>query len=149
METVLCRDCGEPIPPDQPARPVRWTIKVRRRLQAVHGFVHAGCRQSGTFTGASGYVSLWAPIGGTDVLPPAACEYCHRLVVLANDKRRRRTVCSPRCAVAVTKSHRKGERQPACSVCGGSLAGRADTAYCSPACRQRAYRLRQKTTRDA
>lgn len=29
-----------------------------------------------------------------------------------------------------------------CQVCGAPMAGRSDRAYCSPACRQRAYRRR-------
>lgn len=56
--------------------------------------------------------------------------------------------CSQRCADRVRRSAARVEREPAdCATCGERFDhGRRDSRYCSPACRQRAYRRRTTPT---
>lgn len=99
-------------------------------------------------------------------LEPEPCAFCGRLV--ANDREtadphkfvrewihwkedgtpRVRTFCSEDCRRSVTRVEAKAKRMKAraarpCQACGETFeAGRSDSAYCSSACRQRAYRKR-------
>lgn len=50
--------------------------------------------------------------------------------------------CSERCEQRVRRARRKVLSSRACHVCKERFTGRADARFCSPACRQLAYRLR-------
>jgi hypothetical protein len=83
---------------------------------------------------------------------PVPCEGCGRPVVnLATGHYRVRTLCSDRCAWTVRNERLKDERiearqQKVCPVCGETFDGsRRDTVTCSPKCRQKAYRQRNRT----
>lgn len=89
-----------------------------------------------------------SPDGKTSALHHGAdgvtstCEVCNQLVVLQPDKRRKVVTCSDRCRL----SRYKTKRVPSsvtCDVCGKTFAARAGARYCSPACRQKAYRDRK------
>lgn len=53
-------------------------------------------------------------------------------------------VCSERCEQRVRRSRKKAMELRACTSCGKSFKGRADARFCSPPCRQQAYRQRSK-----
>lgn len=78
--------------------------------------------------------------------PPAPCEACGRIVVRASDPLLKRVTCSHSCSTSLTRSRNggKGGGLP-CQVCGEPIdTGRADSRYCSSACRQKAYRQRAR-----
>jgi hypothetical protein len=81
---------------------------------------------------------------------PLPCETCGRRV-MQRTPLRYHTFCSPRCASRYHTARERAVRQQrpildkVCDGCNGSFrATRADTAYCTSACRQRAYRLRRQ-----
>lgn len=74
------------------------------------------------------------------------CAACGQMVVRGADPLLKRVTCSHSCSTSLTRSRNgnKGTGQP-CTGCGEPITtGRADSRYCSPACRQKAYRQRQK-----
>ncbi|MEH0587407.1 hypothetical protein QA942_26305 [Streptomyces sp. B21-106] len=78
---------------------------------------------------------------------PEPCVACGRLVVRASDPLLKRVTCSHSCSTSLTRSRNgnQGAAEP-CETCGQEIAtGRADSRYCSPACRQKGYRQRQAT----
>lgn len=143
MASITCVGCFVPLPKDQPVYPARQYRKVGRRIRTKPALVCVPC--------GSGQVApiTWARVGhpapGFPDLPPAPCEGCGRLVVLSADPRRRRVVCSPKCATAVAPSKVRPELpERGCEKCGALLDGRTDREYCTGRCRQQAYRDRQK-----
>jgi hypothetical protein len=99
----------------------------------------AGARE---FEGAS-----WTKVlGRGELLPPTPCEACGRVVIRNDDPLLKRVTCSRACSTSLTttRNGNQGSGQP-CGTCGQTITtGRADARYCSPACRQRAYRERSK-----
>ncbi|MBK3584721.1 hypothetical protein JHN49_13660 [Streptomyces sp. MBT57] len=79
-------------------------------------------------------------------LPPQACiAGCGLVVVRGAEKAMRGVTCSRACRTSLTRKRNGGigSGRP-CGVCGTLVtAGRADSAYCSAACRQKAYRSRR------
>lgn len=76
---------------------------------------------------------------------PAPCAACGRLIVRGADPLLKRVTCSHSCSTSLTRSRNgnKGTDRP-CPECGDPIVtGRADSRYCSNACRQRAYRKRR------
>lgn len=76
----------------------------------------------------------------------APCEQCGRPVVLGRP--RKRVWCSQRCSRAWYNRKRARAKHPAkaCRECGTTFQPiRADSIYCSPPCRQSAYRHRGAT----
>ena len=76
----------------------------------------------------------------------APCEQCGRPVVLVRP--RKRVWCSEQCSRAWYNGKRARAKHPAraCHECGATFQPiRADSIYCSPACRQSAYRHRGAT----
>lgn len=72
------------------------------------------------------------------------CAACGRSVSVPIDKRRKVNVCSDLCRSRVYDARRVTEAVThPCEGCGTGITGRADRRYCSPACRQRAYRQRE------
>lgn len=87
---------------------------------------------------------LHAETGG--VLPPAPCVHCGRLVIRGANVRLQRVTCSKVCSTALTRpaGGNVGSGEP-CQSCGAAIvAGRADSRFCGSACRQRAYRARNR-----
>jgi hypothetical protein len=74
---------------------------------------------------------------------------CNATLVITREQRLPRpTCCGSRCERAAAKAQRvaahAARREKQCSPCGGTFTGtRTDAVYCSPACRQRAYRQRR------
>src|SRR5262249_11222648 len=79
-------------------------------------------------------------------LPASRCHHCNRLVFVLRRKGQRYIVCSDRCREAVCNAnarrwHRRPVQKRACSTCGELFTPkRRDALYCSPACKQKAYR---------
>jgi hypothetical protein len=88
---------------------------------------------------------------------PQECEHCGRQVILnGRYPRPLYVVCSEACRRAVydkAAAQRRRERKVSpdpqqCAVCGEPFVpARSDAAHCSPACRQKAYRDRQREER--
>lgn len=91
----------------------------------------------------------WYQIPGRgEQMPPTPCEHCGVTFVRNADPLLRRMTCSATCLTSLTRS-RNGNRGSgqACETCGEQITtGRADSRYCSSACRQKAYRRRVSNT---
>lgn len=84
------------------------------------------------------------PTGRGELLPPTACEACGLVIVRHGDPLLKRVTCSASCLTSLTRSRNgsQGSGQP-CETCSEQITtGRADSRYCGPACRQKAYRRR-------
>lgn len=76
---------------------------------------------------------------------PTECEQCGVPLLLRPLRRRKRDTCSSACRAKLYKT--ETSVPPAvtrCEGCGTEMHGRSDRRYCSPACRQRAYRRRNR-----
>lgn len=75
---------------------------------------------------------------------PRPCAVCSRLVCGRGADYEPVTVCSTACKQVAWRVRRRLSRDRfACAGCGGAFRpARADARYCTPACRQRAYRSR-------
>lgn len=79
--------------------------------------------------------------------PPEPCAACAQMVVRGADPLLKRVTCSHSCSTSLTRK-RNGNQGTGqgCAECGDRIdTGRADSRYCSPACRQKAYRQRKGT----
>ncbi|MFF4205774.1 hypothetical protein ACFYZ8_34565 [Streptomyces sp. NPDC001668] len=83
-------------------------------------------------------------IGRGEVMAPTPCVACGLLVVRRAEKLLAGVTCSRACRTSLTRIRNggKGSGRP-CGACGTPVtAGRADSSYCGPPCRQKAYRRR-------
>lgn len=83
-------------------------------------------------------------VGRGELMPPAPCENCGVHVIRNSDPLLKRITCTPACLTSLTRSRNgnQGSGKP-CETCGEAITtGRADSRYCGPACRQKAYRQR-------
>lgn len=87
----------------------------------------------------------WVGLAGRgEVLPPTPCVACGLVVVRRAEKLMKGVTCSRACRTSLTRIRNGGvgSGRP-CGACGRPVtAGRADSAYCGPSCRQKAYRRR-------
>ncbi|MER6557230.1 hypothetical protein ABT300_05595 [Streptomyces sp. NPDC001027] len=90
----------------------------------------------------------WYSLAGRGTEQPAEpCAACGRQVVRNSDPLLKRVTCSHSCSTSLTRTRNgnNGSGQP-CETCGTTVTtGRADSRYCSAACRQKAYRQRAST----
>lgn len=141
MPTHVCAVCETPIPADVAGVQSRVTISRRRngRGQTLRRVICQICASAYRAESPDGRRrAVWSsqPVVQVD------CAVCGLPVLLPADKRRKVAACSDLCrsrfyAVPV---------EPAvtvCEECGCEMTGRSDLRFCSPACRQRAYRLRR------
>lgn len=88
----------------------------------------------------------WTQVAGRgELMPPAPCGNCGVHVIRNSDPLLKHVTCSPACLTSLTRSRNgnRGSEQP-CETCGEKITtGRADSRYCSPKCRQKAYRQRK------
>ncbi|GHF57757.1 hypothetical protein GCM10018783_28920 [Streptomyces griseosporeus] len=84
-------------------------------------------------------------VGRGKPMPATLCTACGLQVVRNGDPLLRRVTCSPSCSTSLTRSRNGGKGSGApCETCGEQIVtGRADSRYCSPRCRQKAFRQRQ------
>lgn len=88
--------------------------------------------------------TLFVCSGCADILTRTfhPCEACGREVLVAHNRYRER-VCSARCQRRVARAKVDHDERE-CATCGTAFKpSRADAAYCSSACRQKAYRARR------
>jgi hypothetical protein len=129
--------------------PRRWGVRALICEPCYRrGFTTAedGRTVSTAFTERQRHRFEWFSLAGRgEEQPPTSCAACGRLVVRNSDPLLKRVTCSLSCSVSLTRSRNgnKGSGQP-CETCGKEITtGRADSRYCSPPCRQKAYRQRQ------
>ncbi|MEV7892390.1 hypothetical protein ACWD3I_24905 [Streptomyces sp. NPDC002817] len=92
----------------------------------------------------------WTELAGRgEVMAPTPCVNCSLLVVRRAEKLLAGVTCSRACRTSLTRIRHggRGSGRP-CGACGKAVtAGRADSAYCGRACRQKAYRRRAAALR--
>lgn len=133
-----CGQCGRSLAPDEPV--YLW------RMMASPGtfWLGPGC---GACADKRGAFRWRGPAVG-----PFPCAGCGRAIYRRADRRWRRQfhVCSERCRWRVATRRRADMRMPeqqhACTGCGAPFTARRGAAYCSSACRQKAYRERHRGT---
>jgi hypothetical protein len=126
----ICARCSQPIAPEAPI----W----QARCPVGDGFWHAPV----CATCAPAAIT-WPPLDRWTARPCAGCErpvYQQRYTPAV--------YCSERCRWQVANQARRVDRerhrQKRCAMCRNPFAAtRRDSRYCSPACRQRAYRQRR------
>lgn len=147
--SVTCWDCDREIPADEPIYTDRelWVmIGTGHDSRAVswlerHGPWCAECAPS-----AEGSNRPWRdwPWDAPHPIPPRPCAWCSRPYHGHPANR----FCSERCANADRTERRRLSRERhrarcLCAACGEQFTSpRSDARYCSPACRQKAYRDR-------
>ncbi len=137
-----CGRCGRAVADGETV----WRVRERvARGQVVSTNVCRECaperaREPEPFTYDGSLLALYEP---------EPCEVCSRPVVwLYRPDWRRHSCCSERCSARLYNRPRDEAsaqaREKVCGVCGEAFtATRADAKTCSPACRQKAYRLRR------
>lgn len=142
-----CPVCGLETPQDEV---MVQAFVLRRRDKRARWWrrrepVCTGCAAKGHVESPDGLTSVRGVSGWAGVRP-VACVACGQLVILRPDKRRKIKACSDPCRLTayarsvptvVTK----------CEGCLARMEGRADRRFCSPACRQWAYRRRAELDR--
>jgi len=134
----FCGYCARTLAPDEPV-----ALCVYKTWQHGHGMTGRApiCDdcikvpgRRGLFALRTEHERLW--LG-------AHCENCRRRLIVPPDARRKHACCSDRCLRAVKKAGRHRVRAFTCDTCGATFPpARTDSRYCSPACRQKAYRQR-------
>lgn len=134
-----CSDCGQDIGPSN-------TVYIRSLSEGT-GPVCEQCK-------CPPWDVHWRPNNTCelyDVLGDAqGCLGCGRPVVFGDLRRRKHAVCSQRCRIDAQRRERAdymASRRHTCTNCGEEYEPtRADSQYCSSACRQKAYR--DRTSRE-
>lgn len=150
MRKGQCRACGtEDL---ELLYVVEGSVKYpkQRRWHPERLTICQGCHDRGPTSVDEWYVShvRWTRIVGRgEQMPPTPCERCGVTFVRNADPLLRRMTCSAACLTSLTRSRNgnQGSGKP-CEMCGETVTtGRADSRYCGPACRQKAYRRRSST----
>jgi hypothetical protein len=162
----MCGECGEPLGEDATVYRLRYPeqglvgMGYRTRVECdecvrkpkepffslraclrVHSMVQSGMDVQ----------EAWAKENHRDPVYDY-CDACGRKVVFDRTGiRRKRTFCSERCERDSYNRRRRearaATRGKACDACGETFVGtRSDAKHCSAACKQRAYRNRNKAT---
>lgn len=148
---VACPVCLDSITAENPG--VRLAF-AEKRMSPKHEFRSYGgevlvCNRCATTpnAGAAGKTNLFMVRSRefTDDWERHDCQHCALPILLAPSKLRKAAFCSSRCRIADLRAKQKAVQVAvtyACAGCGAEIHGRADRKYCSPACRQKAYRNR-------
>lgn len=104
----------------------------------------AGCATTGHRPeSADGKTIAWIDVDPTRH-PVVACEACGQQLHMEPDRRRKRVTCSNSCRQKTYKTIRVPS-SVTCDGCGNTYEpARSDSRFCSPACRQKAYRERHR-----
>lgn len=153
MENNACPVCLTEYTEENRAVNVRGTMVRRSPKHAwKHGPRGMVCQTCATTIAAGrdgAENTVMVSIGTTlDGHEKATCEHCGLPFLVRPVARRKHVACSARCRSAL---HRADKAVPeavtrTCDGCGTEMTGRADRRYCSPACKQRAYRNRNGST---
>lgn len=149
MRNRQCAVCQQPLG-NQPAYLTQGARWIRRRWRSARLLVCPPCWREGRAYWNTDHRAL--PIMYTSLLgrsrtelPPTPCAKCAQLVIRAADPLLKRITCSVACSASLSRS-RNGREETArpCATCGTPITtGRADSKYCSNACRQKAHRSRR------
>ncbi len=134
---MICQHCRNRVPEGEPSYRISegdttWSHRWGGRV----GYLCKTCKDE--YCGRVRRNAIWRS--------PLACEHCDRPVF--HDQARdvpRHVVCSLQCRVILfNRLSRRGAANPrVCEACGEEFQPkRFDARYCSPACRQKAYRER-------
>jgi len=149
-----CGSCARSLSPEEPAYfgaevyvgfpPLRWRLLERPRV----------CQPRYQRTVLCGSCAPeWLSPDREDVVTQL-CAHCERpMVHRLTPSEMGRTFCSEPCKKAyhsqLRKEKRAEEREKVCEVCGREFtATRKDAKTCSPGCKQKAYRQRQREARQ-
>ena len=137
-----CGECGRELLADEKIHRRNYTRKAVSLFREVYTDVFAvapTCVACAETTGGHHSVG-WGP----QIV--VGCAGCHRPMVTGRDSVRRHPVCSIECLYRFRKDERARwavKPKRLCETCGTAYRPkRADARYCSPACRQKAYRRR-------
>ncbi len=141
MPTRICAVCKTEIPPDVAGVQSHVTISQRRngRGETLRRVICQAC--ASTYRAESRDGRRRAGFSSQRV-EQVDCVMCGLPVLLPVDKRRKVDACSDLCR---SQFYAKPV-EPVVTVCEGcasEMTGRSDLRFCSPACRQRAYRVRR------
>jgi hypothetical protein len=131
---MRCAVCGTALGPHDPV----W----RRQVSVGRNFLGRSSCRVAPCCDRHGSQTVHFYDGG------APCEGCGRVVHNLCRDHRARAFCCRRCEAKVRSAEARDRRREArpprpCEVCGETFEPtRTDAHYCSPACRQRAYRAR-------
>lgn len=147
MRTRLdCPICGQTSTPTARQPATRCAIRTRargRQWQLSDGPICHQCAASAKQdTAASADGRVVASTSGCRV-SSGRCEACGLQVSVRRDSRRKRHVCGDACRLRLYRTLAR-PTATACAECGNEFHARAGARYCSPACRQQAYRNRTK-----
>ncbi|WP_148045239.1 hypothetical protein [Arthrobacter oryzae] len=148
---VTCPVCLDPITAENPGvrlSHIEKRTSPKHKFKGYRGEVLAcnGCATTPNAgaTGKANLIMLRFP-EFTGEWERHDCQNCALPILLAPSKLRKTAFCSSRCRVADLRAKQKAVRVVvtyACAGCGAEMHGRTDRKYCSPACRQKAYRSR-------
>jgi hypothetical protein len=142
MET--CDGCGATVPTTEPMFRIDGHRPGKRRTWVRINLLCGTCWRPEGVSYRIGDAMVSGLYGAGEPTPPTPCAGCGRIVVRGRHPRLRSVTCSRACTVRASKGRGVADRQAAvCAGCGEEMSGRADRRYCSPACRQRAYRQRK------
>lgn len=158
LAVTRCPKCKRPMPPDMPVFYLPCDEVWRAFSPACE---HCFERFARSFTDAyAGDINAakQALLKGRKTVPAfveTPCAECGRSVWKRPRKGNSRVFCSNECATRFYRHEALRNRNStlnllvsSCNTCGGAIADkrRGDVRYCSPACRQKAYRQRQQGT---
>lgn len=148
MPARTCALCLEPIPDEEQAVQARVSYyRTRRRwvrpAWSGRAVICLHCATLGQYQpSADGLRDARYP-EPAERAEPVPCVNCGLPVILRVDKRRKVAACSDSCRAQFYASNKPVTKAVTpCEGCGAEMTGRTDRRYCSPACRQRAYRQR-------
>lgn len=142
---VECPICRTPITTEAPAVHVRLEHRKSRRTgwgrRLYDSLVCSECSVTQNAESADGLTKIWGRAFIDDWIQ-ADCMGCGLPVMLRPNPRRKVDVCSGSCRGKYYAARKPVEVAVThvCYECGQQMQGRADRKYCSPACRQKAYR---------
>lgn len=140
---LTCPVCGQTSTPTAKAPAVRCDLTITRRRRPTErqqAPVCADCAAMAAIESPDGTVTAEPPIGQLD---RRRCEACGLQVAVQRDTRRTRHVCGDTCRRRLYRTATRPSTA-VCAQCGKEFHARAGARYCSPGCRQQAYRNRTK-----
>lgn len=141
MPTHACAVCETVIPADVAGVQSRVTISRRRNGRGTT-LRHVICKACASTYRAESPDGRRRAIFSSRRVEQVNCVVCGLPVFLPVDKRRKVDACSDLCR---SRFYTRSVETvvTVCEGCGSDMTGRSDLRFCSPACRQRAYRRRR------
>lgn len=144
METLTCPVCKTDFTATEqaPAHPVDIGRPYRRSITRSRELICHACATTRPYPAPpEGIFHVTWP--RYDSTTSVLCEGCETMIAVPDNPRRKHIYCSNKCRQAILRRQAPRDRSRECDTCGNTFTGRAGAKYCSPACRQKAYRARQ------